>query len=134
MSKQEYIRPQAAELARRLEEPRRFLQVVTGARQVGKTTLVTQLAARSRLPSRHVSADEPTLRGQEWVEQQWEAARLLASESGEQGALLIVDEVQKVPNWPETVKRLWDEDTQARRRPAFVSFFTGATAIESWTS
>ncbi len=114
MSKTDFIRPQAAELARRLEEPRRFLQVITGARQVGKTTLVTQVSERAALPSRFVSADEPTLRGSQWIEQQWQAARLLAGEGGEQGALLIVDEMQKVPHWSETAKRLWDEDTRAR--------------------
>ena len=114
MSKPEYIRPQATELARRLEEPRRFLQVITGARQVGKTTLVTQVVAGSTLPSRFVSADEPTLRGSEWIHQQWSAARLLAGEGDRPEAVLVVDEVQKVPGWPETVKRLWDEDTRSQ--------------------
>lgn len=113
MSNQPYIRPQAADLSRRLSEPRRFLQVVAGARQVGKTTLVTQVAERSGLPHRFASADEPTLRGPEWIEQQWEAARLLAREAGNGGALLVLDEVQKVPRWSELVKRLWDEDTRA---------------------
>lgn len=144
MSISEYVRPQAAILARRLEEPRRFLQVIAGARQVGKTTLVTQVAAGSTLPRHHAtgeeatlrgtyrwdsglkwgsglrweshyaSADEPTLRGPEWIEQQWEVARLLAREAGERGALLILDEVQKAPSWSESVKRLWDADTRAR--------------------
>lgn len=112
----QHIRPQARELARRLKEPRRFMQVVAGARQVGKTTLVRQVAARAGLPERYASADEPALRGAGWVEQQWEAARRLAAESGRKGALLILDEVQKVAHWSETVKRLWDEDTHARRR------------------
>ena len=111
-----YARPQAAELLGRLREPRRFLQVVTGARQVGKTTLVTQVAGQSRLPHRFASADEPTLRGPEWLSQQWEAARLLADDAGADGALFILDEVQKAPNWAEAVKRLWDEDTRSGRR------------------
>ena len=116
MSISSYTRPQAAELIRRLEEPRRFIHVVTGARQVGKTTLVTQVAKRVGLPTRFVSADEPTLRGAQWIDAQWEGARLLAGESGKQGALLVIDEVQKAPVWSETVKRLWDEDSRARRR------------------
>jgi hypothetical protein len=45
-----YQRPQAAELARRLAEPRRHLQVVTGARQVGKTTLVQQVTEKLQRP------------------------------------------------------------------------------------
>src|SRR2546425_418696 len=115
MSKQEYTRPQAAELLRRLGERRRFMQVVTGARQVGKTTLVTQVVERARLPYVVASADEPTLRGPEWLDAQWEAARLLLRDTGQGGALLVLDEVQKVPHWSEAVKRLWDADTRARR-------------------
>ncbi len=44
MSNRGYARPQAADLLGRLREPRRLLQVVAGTRQVGKTTLVTQVA------------------------------------------------------------------------------------------
>ena len=106
-----FRRPQAAELARRLAEPRRFIQVVAGARQVGKTTLVQQVTETAKVPVRYGSADEPTLRGADWIAQQWEAARL-AADSG--GAILVLDEVQKAVNWSEAVKRLWDEDTRAR--------------------
>ena len=116
LSNSSYVRPQAAELLRRLREPRRFLQIITGARQVGKTTLITQVAEQSGLGHRFASADEPTLRGAEWIAQQWEAARVAADQTGEQGALLVLDEVQKAPNWAEAVKRLWDEDTRQGRR------------------
>ena len=106
-----FIRPHHRELSRRLKEPRRFIQVLTGARQVGKTTLVRQVAKQSTLPFRYASADEPTLQGTTWITQQWEAARLVASEAGRRGALLILDEIQKVPNWSDTIKALWDADT-----------------------
>jgi hypothetical protein len=43
-----FARPQAAELLRRPGERRRLMQVVTGARQVGKTTLVTQVLHAGR--------------------------------------------------------------------------------------
>lgn len=107
-----FQRPQAATLARRLAEPRRFIQVVAGARQVGKTTLVQQVVETVKVPVRFASADEPTLRGPDWIAQQWEAARLAA---GAGGAILVLDEVQKAVGWSESVKRLWDEDTRARR-------------------
>ena len=108
-----FQRPQAAALAERLAEPRRFLQVVAGPRQVGKSTLVQQVTDQLGLPVRYVSADEPTLRGTDWISQQWEAARLEAT--GKAGAVLVLDEVQKIPAWSETVKRLWDEDTRKKR-------------------
>ena len=99
--------------ARRLREPRRFIQVVAGPRQVGKTTLVAHVADTVGLPHVFASADEPTLRGPEWIETQWEAARLRLHDGDAPGALLVLDEVQKVPRWSETVKRLWDADTRA---------------------
>lgn len=110
-----YTRPHAKELERRLAEPRRFLQVVAGPRQVGKTTLVQQVVERAGALVRFASADEPTLRGREWIEQQWEAARLAAREAARPGAVLVLDEIQKIPGWSETVKRLWDQDTRVRR-------------------
>lgn len=111
-----YQRPLAAELAARLVEPRRHLVAVTGPRQVGKTTLVQQVVDASGLPARFASADEPTLKGGDWIAQQWDAARLLAQASGPSGAVLVLDELQKVAGWSEVVKRLWDEDTRAKRR------------------
>ncbi len=107
-----YRRPVAEKLGGRLNEPRRFIQVIAGPRQVGKTTLVRQVLASSDIPHRYASADEPTLRGRPWLEEQWDAARLL-TEDGE--AILVIDEVQKINRWSETVKRLWDEDTAAGR-------------------
>jgi predicted AAA+ superfamily ATPase len=110
-----YQRQQAATLAERLAEPRRFLQVVAGPRQVGKTTLMQSVVEHAGLAHRFASADEPTLRGPVWIAQQWDAARLLAADTGKAGAVLVLDEIQKIPGWSETVKRLWDEDTRKKR-------------------
>ncbi|MEO8343544.1 MAG: ATP-binding protein [Gallionella sp.] len=110
-----YIRHQSDQLAKRLAEPRRFIQVVAGPRQVGKTTFVRQVVDGSGLPARFASADEPTLRGHDWIEQQWEAARFAAQDAGKRGAVLVLDEIQKISGWSETVKRLWDEDTRIKR-------------------
>lgn len=110
-----YRRPQAGTLAARLREPRRFLQVVAGARQVGKTTLVGQVLDELKVPSLFVSADQPTLGDVSWLAAQWQRGRLAAAEAGKAGAVLALDEVQKIPGWSETVKRLWDEDARARR-------------------
>lgn len=60
-------------------------------------------------PVHYASADEPTLRGAEWFAQQWDIARLRAG-TGE--AILVLDEIQKIGGWSESVKRLWDEDTR----------------------
>ncbi len=100
-------------LLRRVREPRRFLQVLAGPRQVGKTTLVHQVMENLELPSHYASADEPTLRDRTWIEQQWDLSRLKARES-KHGALLVLDEIPKVTDWANVVKFLWDADTHAR--------------------
>ena len=89
--------------------------MVTGPRQVGKTTLVAQTVLKSGLACHSASADGPTLHHIEWIEAQWNVARLLMKESNKKEALLVLDEIQKIPNWSEVVKKLWDEDTKHRR-------------------
>ncbi len=108
-----FKRPMYGELLRRLQEPRRFIQVLAGARQTGKTTLVQQVLADLPLPSHYATADEPTLKDPVWIEQQWEVARRLVAKN-KTPAVLALDEVQKIPNWSEVIKRLWDEDTRAK--------------------
>ena len=109
-----YSRPQFKTLRDRLAEPRRFIQAVTGPRQVGKTTLVQAVTEAAGMPVRFASADEPTLRGPEWIAQQWDAARLMVRDAGRAGGVLVLDEIQKIPDWSEAAKRLWDEDSRAR--------------------
>jgi predicted AAA+ superfamily ATPase len=110
-----FERNQAHVLSARLAEPRRFLHVVAGARQVGKTTLVQQVLDRLDVPSVFVSADEPTVGDTAWLGAQWDRARIAASEAGKAGAVLALDEVQKIPGWSTIVKRLWDQDSRAHR-------------------
>jgi predicted AAA+ superfamily ATPase len=114
-------------LVARLKEPRRFLQVVAGPRQVGKTTLVRQALEHlqrdaqadttspmaSPVAQHSASADGPGLQGQIWLVTQWQVARALAAQAG--SCVLVLDEIQKVSQWTEEVKRLWDEDTAAGR-------------------
>jgi hypothetical protein len=106
-----YRRPAFAILFDRLREPRRFIQVLAGPRQVGKTTLVRQVIAEIGLPVLAASADDPGLRDRGWLEAQWEVARILARTGPARISVLVLDEVQKIPDWSEIAKRLWDEDT-----------------------
>lgn len=107
-----YNRPQAIVLAERLRKERQCVQVLSGPRQVGKTTLAKQVGSDLGMPFRYASADESALRGTEWIVNQWREARLAAS-TDELGGLLALDEIQKIQSWAETVKRLWDEDSSS---------------------
>ena len=102
-------------LTKRMQEPRRFLQVVMGPRQVGKTTLVNQLSEKLGTDYIFVSADSVAASNTAWLEQQWEAARINMDQVKAKEFLLVIDEIQKVDNWSETVKLLWDTDTRNKR-------------------
>lgn len=110
-----FRRPHFRVLSDRLAEPRRLIQFVAGPRQAGKTTLVQQVMDGMETPCLYASADEPAVHPTPWLSVQWEKARAMAANSGRVGAVLAIDEVQKVSGWSETVKRLWDEDTKNDR-------------------
>ncbi|MDP7006001.1 MAG: ATP-binding protein [Phycisphaerales bacterium] len=106
-----FQRSQVEILKSRLAQQRKFIQVLAGPRQVGKTTIALQAVEGDTHKSHYVSADGPTLQDVTWLTKQWEIARLLAKESAAKEAILIVDEVQKIANWSAVVKQLWDEDS-----------------------
>lgn len=103
-------RPIFQQLFERLQEPRRFIQVLLGPRQVGKTTLALQVSEEIQKPCHYISADFATLQDLGWLQQQWEVARQKFKK--EKHGLLIIDEIQKIPHWSETIKALWDQDTR----------------------
>ena len=105
-----FHRLQLAILSSRLQAPRHFLQILAGPRQVGKTTLARQAMAAFGGKAHYASADLPAAPDAGWIEQQWQLARRTATQGA---ALLVLDEVHKVPRWSEAVKMLWDEDSFA---------------------
>ncbi|MBS1545809.1 MAG: ATP-binding protein [Bacteroidetes bacterium] len=107
-----YIRPQHAVLLKRLSGPRYFIQVVAGPRQVGKSTLVHQVLKDLGLEAHTVSADDPEAQSTAWIAREWDMARILAQRNKRKGAVLVIDEVQKVPRWSDVVKARWDEDSR----------------------
>ncbi len=131
-----YERPQGETLLSRLREEPRWLIIITGPRQAGKTTLVEQVLQRVQMPSSHIAVDAPDTttvpvptrlsagtpsvttgislppidrRDTRWLVRTWEEARLEAKAS-DRGFVLALDEIQKIPNWSETIKGLWDAD------------------------
>ncbi len=95
----------------RLLEARKFIQVVMGPRQVGKSTVVRQVLKDVTLPYLFFSADNTPASDSTWVSDCWEAVRSLKKSNQYECAILVIDEIQKIRNWSEVVKKEWDSDT-----------------------
>lgn len=107
-----YQRIEKVGLLKRLkDEPRRFIQVIYGPRQIGKTTLVRQIMAELDYPSVMIAADAVPAGDGVWISQQWENARIRQQQQPDKPFLLVIDEVQKIDNWSEQIKAEWDRDT-----------------------
>jgi predicted AAA+ superfamily ATPase len=104
--------PYLKSLKTRIEEPRKSIQVILGPRQVGKTTMVTQLLSKLSIHSLYESADAVSTTNFTWLMQVWESARLRMKASEATEFLLVIDEIQKIDNWSEVVKQQWDKDTR----------------------
>lgn len=107
-----FERPYLKSVKARIEEQRKFIQVILGPRQVGKTTMVNQLLSQLSIPSIYESADAISATNSAWLMQVWETARLRMKASGSKEYLLVIDEIQKIENWSEVVKQQWDKDTR----------------------
>lgn len=106
-----YKRAEYHIIKERLEEQRRFIQVVMGPRQVGKSTVVKQVLKDLSLPYQLFSADNVPASNSAWVSNCWAAVRGLLESKGANGIVLVIDEIQKIANWSEVVKKEWDNDT-----------------------
>jgi len=109
-----FQRPHFKQLIERIQEPRKFIQVLAGPRQVGKSTLAGQVLEQSNQPFHYVSADAVAQLGEAWLEQQWETARQKWRVLGTPSFIFGVDEIQKISNWSEIVKANWDKDTREK--------------------
>lgn len=105
-----YERSFVAQLEQRISAGQPLIQVLVGPRQVGKTTGVKQLLSRYSGTVHYANADDILNADRTWLMEQWQKALLLGKKS-----LLVIDEIQKVPNWSETVKALWDKSPRALR-------------------
>lgn len=98
------------EIKSRVDEPRKFIQVIYGPRQVGKTTLIKQVLSNITQPYIFETADDILGVDAMWLRKIWSDARLQYSQH-KQELLLVIDEVQKIENWSEVIKKEWDLDT-----------------------
>ncbi len=103
-----FQRAEVGRIADNIGKEMPVFQVITGPRQVGKTTAANQIMARFPHEAIYASADAPTQVGPEWIDSQWLLAERKAEAKGEP-VLLVLDEVQKAKHWSEAVKARWDQ-------------------------
>ena len=108
----EYKRPQFSAVLERMNEPRKFIQVLAGPRQVGKSTLIDQVLEECTLPHYLYNADGVDENDTDWIRRVWESARTQMDTKQQTEAILVIDEIQKIKRWSEIVKREWDADTR----------------------
>ena len=106
-----FERAQTDELKHRISEPRNKIQVISGPRQVGKSTMVKQALQDITVPYMLVSADNIDHTNTTWIGEMWATARARMKAVKNEEYLLIIDEVHKLDNWSEAVKKEWDDDT-----------------------
>lgn len=107
-----FKRKQFGELTSRLSEPRDKIQAISGPRQVGKSTMVKQVLEETAIPYLSVSADNVPKSDTFWINEMWSTARARMKATKAQEYLLVIDEVHKLDNWSEAVKKEWDDDTR----------------------
>ena len=106
-----YKRPEYKTITNRLLEERKFIQVVMGPRQVGKSTVVKQVLKDIDIPYLFYSADNVPASNSAWISDCWAAVRSLKENKNWNDVVLVIDEIQKIANWSEVVKKEWDQDS-----------------------
>src|SRR5712691_573736 len=96
----------ARRLSARMGEPAPGrIQVLTGPRQVGKTTLLLDLDRQLGEASLYAAGDEPAAALPGFWERLWVEAETRASRDK---SYLLIDEIQHVPDWSQRLKSQWD--------------------------
>lgn len=106
----EFQRKQFGTVLSRIEEPRGKIQVIIGPRQVGKSTLMDQVLAKTTIPYTLAKADNVDPQDINWIKRVWESARGTMTAKKQPEHLLVIDEIQKILRWSEAVKEEWDWD------------------------
>jgi predicted AAA+ superfamily ATPase len=101
-----YLATQATLRARLKEPAPGRIQMLTGPRQVGKTTMLLDIAKTYGDQAIYVAADAPEASLPQWWLTQWNRA-LYQARAGR--CILIIDEVHAMPNWSRLIKAAIDE-------------------------
>jgi hypothetical protein len=112
-------------LLERLREPAPGrIQLLTGPRQVGKTTLLLEIAGQFGDAAIYAAGDEPDAALPGFWERRWADAEARAQRGT---AVLLLDEIHQLSDWAKRLKGYWDR--QHRRRVPIQVVVTGSSAL-----
>src|SRR3990167_8791676 len=91
-----------------LKDSPQFMQIIVGPRQIGKTTSILAYLEKQHSGHHHFHSADKISGGIAWLKEIWLKAR-------RENVLLVIDEIQKIENWAEMVKKLWDEEKRSKK-------------------
>ena len=106
----------------RLSEAKPLIQFLLGPRQVGKTTGVETFLSRYKGAFVYEMVEADFNPGSSWIRLQWQKTLAKGPDS-----LLIIDEIQKIENWAETIKSLWDSTKKNKQQ--IKCLFLGSSSL-----
>lgn len=117
--------PFAQQIQAQIDDP--FIQVLLGPRQCGKTTTLLDLFETQYKPSEYVyeSCDSQTTTPSRLIEL-WQ--------NTVENKILVLDEIQKLENWSEHIKRLWDENKRKKVRTRCILLGSSSLQIQKGLS
>jgi predicted AAA+ superfamily ATPase len=126
--KNDYARSREVLIERLSEAAPARIQLLTGPRQVGKTTLLLDIAAQLGDQAVYAAGDEPDAALPAFWERRWAEAE---ARSQKGTAALLLDEVHHLSDWAGRLKSHWDS---ARRRHIPIHVVaTGSSALRVTT-
>lgn len=112
------------DLRKRLTEGFDLIQVILGPRQVGKTTTILKIMENQKDPYLYFAAEEKVSTTADWLDELWQKAIEKSPD-----CFLIIDEVQKISDWSERIKTLWDAQKR-KKKTAIKLILLGSISVK----
>lgn len=109
----------------RLKEKNLRIQVILGPRQVGKTTFMLNFIRNAKSDFHYANGDGVSQ--SVWIIEKW-------AEAHDKKKILVIDEIQKIPDWSEVIKKLWDENQQQKNKMKVILLGSSSLSLQKGLS
>ncbi len=116
------------DLSDKLSRYPHLVQVLIGPRQVGKTTSIIAFLKQHYADGFHYyNSEEHFQSSNQWVQECWYKAQ-------KQNKVLVIDEVQKIPDWAQVIKAMWDQQQLSGRKIKCIVLGSSSLSIQKGLS